>query len=66
MTLSEYLKNKNIPEFAKTLNISRQHLYALSKNKRKPSPKLALKIEQITNGEVEKTTLLYSDFNKTN
>lgn len=62
MPLKEYLESKNIglysAKFADQLEISRQHLGDIAMGKKNPSPELAAKIEEATNGEVKASDLL--------
>ncbi len=54
MLLKEYLIKKEIPikEFGKLLDLSKPHIYALVRGIRRPSLKLAILIEEITENEV--------------
>ena len=48
-------------ELAKMLDVHGSFITHLNKGRRKFSPELALKIEKITNGEVDKFELLYPE-----
>lgn len=63
MLLKEWLfrKNRKISDFAKELDIDRTHINLIVLGKKKPSPKLAAKIEKATNGEVTLRELLFPE-----
>ncbi len=48
-------------KLAKCLGVHVSFITHLNKGRRKYSPELALKIEELTNGEVDKLELLYPD-----
>jgi len=60
MRLKDYLhfKEIDITEFAKMVGSSRPHMNLIVREKRRPSIKLAQKIQKITNGEVTAMELL--------
>lgn len=60
MGLKEYLDliGKKQKDFAVELGVSGAHVSDLVKGKKKPSPDLATKIEDLTNGEVKASDLL--------
>lgn len=64
--IKEYLfrNNLTVKEFAFQLKISNSYLYQLINGDRKPSLKLALKIEECTQGDVDVKQLLGIDFGK--
>jgi transcriptional regulator with XRE-family HTH domain len=68
--LKEYLfrNNLTVKEFAFRLGISASYLYQLIKRERRPSLKLAQRIEEYTGGEVDLNQLINGDFSskKTN
>ncbi|MCK4828582.1 helix-turn-helix domain-containing protein [bacterium] len=59
MRLKDYLKGKDRKEFAEQIGTTKNYVNLLVCNSRRPSPELALKIEQATNGAVNKLELLY-------
>ena len=61
MKLENYLKYKNltITAFAAISEVSQPFLSLIIKNKRRPSPEMALKIEKATSGEVTVLELLF-------
>lgn len=65
MHLEEYIflhrKSFTIDELAEALEITRTHLISISGQRKKPSCKLAKKIEEITNGKVSRLEVLYPD-----
>lgn len=63
MNLREWLfrKKKTVTDLAKEINVSRTHLNLISNGIRTPSPELAKRIEQATNGEVTKEELLFPE-----
>ena len=63
MNLKRYLFEKTVPikEFAEQLGVSASLIYLILKRKRFPSPKLATKIENLTDGMVTKEELLFPD-----
>ena len=63
--MQKWLKMKNITQdlFAKALNIHYSTLSRIVTGSRKPSLKLAQKIEKATNGAVTKMELLFPDDN---
>lgn len=54
----KYLQ-KNQTEFAKEIEIHPVYLNAIIRHRRRPSPELALRIEQATDGAVTRMELLY-------
>ena len=62
--MKEYLfrNNLTVKEFAFQLKISASYLYQLINGDRKPSLKLALKIEECTRGAIDINQLLGIDF----
>ena len=60
MNLTDYRKKHNLSviQFAKQLNITRQHLYTIESGSNIPSRKLALEIERLSNGELKAMELL--------
>lgn len=62
--IKEYLfrNNLTVKEFAFQLKISTSYLYQLISGDRKPSLKLAQKIEECTQGEIDINQLLSIDF----
>ncbi len=62
--MKEYLfrNNLTVKEFAFHLGISASYLYQLIKGERKPSLKLAQRIEEYTEGEVDLNQLINGDF----
>ena len=65
MRLKDYLKGKDREEFAKEIGTTKNYLNLLVCNSRRPSPELAQKIEQATNGAVTRMELLYPLIPKT-
>ena len=62
MNLKTYLKNKDDKQFAEEIGTTEKYLFQLKYNKRRrPSPKLALKIEEATKGQVTVMELLFPD-----
>jgi DNA-binding transcriptional regulator YdaS (Cro superfamily) len=63
MELKNYLKKNGIKtiELAKVIGCQQSHVSLIANGKRKPSPELALAIEQATNGQVTRMELLYPD-----
>lgn len=61
MKLKEYLKGKDRAEFAKDVETTENYINLLACNSRRPSPELALKIEQATGGAVTRLELLYPE-----
>jgi len=61
MKLADYLKtNQEAPaNFARRIGLSRSYISLLMSGKRTPSPEIALKIENATNGKVGRLELLY-------
>ena len=59
MRLKDYLKGKNRDEFAKLIGTTKNYINLLTCGSRRPSPELALKIEEATNGEIHHDELLY-------
>jgi plasmid maintenance system antidote protein VapI len=60
------LENKiTIKQLAKNVKISETQLHNIVRYKSKPSPKLALRIEEYTNHEIKAVDLLYPDKNIT-
>lgn len=59
--LDEYLFRKKISQtdFAKDLEISRNHLGEILRARRSPSVKLAKKIEELTQGEVSRERAMF-------
>jgi len=65
MNLKTYLKDKNDEEFAAAIGTTWKYLFQLKYNKRrKPSPKLALKIQEATGGQVTVMELLFPNRNQ--
>lgn len=60
MNLKEYLEEKRLTyrEFAEKLQIHPQSLQNIAYGKKKPSLELAVKIEELTNGELTPKDLL--------
>ena len=65
MKLKEYLRIKGLSglAFAKKHSLSQPTISRIINNKVVPSPEIALKIEQATNGEVTRLELLYPSLN---
>ena len=61
MTLKEYLKEKDREDFALKIGTTKNYLNLLACGSRRPSPELALKIEQATGKQVTRLELLYPD-----
>lgn len=63
MKLNEYLTAKNLPQiaFSRQVKIGPIYLNALVRGRRKPSPSLALRIEEATGGAVTRMELLYPE-----
>ena len=63
MTISEYLVSKKLSQVAFSKQVAVGHIYlnALAKGRRRPSPSLALRIEQATGGAVTRMELLYPE-----
>ena len=59
MNLRDYLKNKNRKDFAELIGTTKNYLNLLACGQRRPSPELALRIEQATGGAVTRMELLY-------
>lgn len=59
MDLKTYLKGKDRKKFADLIGTKKSYINLLACNASRPSPELALKIEQATNGEVTRLELLY-------
>ena len=61
MLLKEYLFRAKITvaQFARDMNISRTHADRLVNQKYRPSPELAKRIEEATDGKVTRHELLY-------
>lgn len=61
MKLIDYLKQQNISysDFAKQINVTASYITYILQNKRRPSPEIALKIEQVTEGRVSRIEVLY-------
>ena len=61
--LRKYLCAERITqrEFSRALGIHFMHLNQILRGIKRPSPKLALKIEQATGGKVTRMELLYPD-----
>ena len=66
MELRKYLKDEkySLDDFAKIVGCTQPHISLICSKKRRPSPDLALKIEEITAGEVTLIELLYPDREK--
>lgn len=60
MQLLEYFKLKrgNHAKMARSLHISYEHLYSVSRKLKEPSPRLAYRIEEYTRGKVSRWELL--------
>lgn len=65
MKLKQFLRKKriNLNFFAKRVGCKQPHISLICAKKRRPSPDLALKIEQATDGEVTAMELLYPERN---
>lgn len=63
MQLAEYLFQHKIKqtEFAKIIGASRVHIGEILRGRRRPSVKLAKRIEELTNGKVPKEGLLFPE-----
>lgn len=63
MDLEEYLFRHRIKKshFAKELGIAPGHFYAILGKRRRPSVKLAIKIEAMTGGKVKKEEVLFPE-----
>ncbi len=63
MELKEFLKDGRIRQnrFAEIIAISKNYLSEIVNKKRRPSPDLALRIEEATCGKVDRLELLYPD-----
>ncbi|MEN8236160.1 MAG: helix-turn-helix domain-containing protein [Pseudomonadota bacterium] len=63
MNLREWLfrERKTVTELAKKIVVSRTHLNLVSTGKKRPSPDLAKKIEEATNGKVTRDELLFPE-----
>lgn len=61
MNLKQYCETNNLKlkELAKKLNLSAAFITQLVNGSRRPSPAVALKIEEETNGKVTRMELLY-------
>ena len=61
MDLDEYLFRKRITQtdFAKNLEISRNHLGEILRGRRTPSVKLAKKMEKLSQGEVTREQAMF-------
>jgi plasmid maintenance system antidote protein VapI len=61
MEILDYLKLNNLSQmdFAKKLSISKSTVSLLINGQRRPSPKLALRLEEETGGALKKEELLY-------
>ena len=67
MKLNEYLNSEHISinSFAVELGVHYSHILRILSNARRPSPELALKIEQATGGQVSRMELLYPNHTET-
>lgn len=61
MKLKEYLKGKSRKKFAVLVGTTKSYIDLLCCGQRRPSPELALKIDQATKGQVTRMELLYPD-----
>jgi len=63
MNLETVLKKENmsIASLAAKLDVHYTHVLRIIHGSRRPSPELALKIEQITNGAITRMELLYPE-----
>ena len=63
MQLAEYLFRHKVKqtEFAKTVGVSRVHMGEILRGRRRPSVKLARRIEEVTDGQVPKEGLLFPE-----
>lgn len=61
MELKTYLKNKSRVDFAQLIGTTKNYVNLLVCNQRRPSPELALRIEQATGGQVSRLELLYPE-----
>ncbi len=64
MDLKTYLKGKDRAAFAILVGTTKNYINLLACGARRPSPDLALKIEQMTNGEVTRDELLFPELHK--
>lgn len=65
-TLKNYLQNNKITQrdFSKKLNVHFMTVHLICSGKRRPSPQLALRIEQETQGGIGHDELLYPENQK--
>ena len=63
MKLNEYLKKYKIKtiDFARQIECQQSYVSLLTKGKRRPSPELALRIQEATEGKVTILELLFPD-----
>jgi transcriptional regulator with XRE-family HTH domain len=61
MLLKDYIKKNNLTQraMAEKLGITITHLRMLMLGKSTPSPKLAIKIEEVTKGDVPKEVVIF-------
>lgn len=59
MDLKQYLKGRDREEFAKQIGTTKNYLNLLVCGSRRPSPELAAKIEEASEGAVTRMELLY-------
>jgi len=60
MTLKDYIKENKltVSKFAELAECSQPHISLICKGLRRPSPELAFKIQQVTDGDVRAIDLL--------
>jgi DNA-binding transcriptional regulator YdaS (Cro superfamily) len=61
MDLRSYLKSKSRAEFARILGTTKNYVNVLACGSSRPSPSLALRIEQATDGQVTRDELLFPE-----
>jgi len=66
MKIEEFLEKENmsIAKFALNIGVHYTHILRIVNGQRRPSPELALKIEQATDGQVTRLELLYPENNE--
>ena len=64
MILKEYLARKSLSqkEFAEMIDVSRPYLTLIIQGKRRCSPELALKIEELTQQKVSRDEVMFPEF----
>jgi DNA-binding transcriptional regulator YdaS (Cro superfamily) len=60
-TLKKYLKGKSRESFAHSIGTTKNYVNLLVVHLRRPSPDLALRIEQATGGQVTRDMMLYPE-----